>query len=201
MSDTDASSGGGDGTVLVVDDDDDLADTCRFWLRDDWDVHVAYDGNAALDAYDPSVDVVLLDRRMPVVSGDEVLRRLRDRAGDPRVAMMTAVEPSDEIADMSFDEYLVKPVERERLRETVRALYARRTYDEDLRELYAVSAKIASLSGNNASVGRVETVERLRERRAELMDATVDARAELDFEDELRELDDDEGLGTFGLQN
>ena len=63
--------------VLVVDDDEDLADTCEYWLRDDYDVRVAYGGEDALNQIDETGDVVLLDRRMPKLSGDAVLEGTR----------------------------------------------------------------------------------------------------------------------------
>ena len=68
-------------TVVVVEDEPDLADLYTAWLDDDYDVHAAYGGEEALELIDDlgAVDVVLLDRRMPEVSGDEVLSALRDR--------------------------------------------------------------------------------------------------------------------------
>jgi predicted DNA binding protein/DNA-binding response OmpR family regulator len=126
--------------VLVVDDDEDLADTCEYWLRDDYDVRVAYGGEAALERADESVDVVLLDRRMPNLSGDDVLDELRERGLDCRVAMMTAVEPDTDIVDMPFDEYLVKPVTKTDVRETVEELLVRSDFEDDVREYFALES-------------------------------------------------------------
>ena len=65
--------------VLVVDDEPDIAESYEMWLQEDHDVEMATSGEAALEALDESVDVLLLDRRMPEMSGDEVLRALADR--------------------------------------------------------------------------------------------------------------------------
>jgi len=59
--------------VLIVDDEPDLADLYASWLPEQYAVVTAYDGRGALDALDGSVNVVLLDRRMPGMSGDEVV--------------------------------------------------------------------------------------------------------------------------------
>ncbi|MDS0292930.1 bacterio-opsin activator domain-containing protein [Halogeometricum luteum] len=126
--------------VLVVDDDEDLADTCEYWLRDDYDVRVAYGGEDALDQVDETVDVVLLDRRMPNLSGDDVLEALRDRGLDCHVAMMTAVEPDTDIVDMPFDDYLVKPVTKTDVREAVDELVVRSDFDEEVREFFALES-------------------------------------------------------------
>ncbi|ELZ26095.1 DNA binding protein [Halogeometricum pallidum JCM 14848] len=126
--------------VLVVDDDEDLADTCEYWLRDDYDVRVAYGGEDALNQIDETVDVVLLDRRMPNLSGDDVLEALRDRGLDCHVAMMTAVEPDTDIVDMPFDDYLVKPVTKTDVREAVDELVVRSDFDEEVREFFALES-------------------------------------------------------------
>ena len=129
-----------DPTVLIVDDDKDLADTCEYWLRDEFSVCVAYSGQAALDTIDDAVDVVLLDRRMPGLSGDEVLTELRDRDFDCRVAMMTAVEPDTDIVEMAFDEYLVKPVDEQDVIGIVEELLVRGEFTETVREYFALES-------------------------------------------------------------
>ena len=109
-------------TVLVVDDDRAVADLYASWLRPEYDVHAVYGGEAALEAVDDSVDVVLLDRRMPDVDGDEVLVAVRDRGYDCRVGMVTAVSPDRDVLDLGFDDYVCKPVDRQELLEVVRRL-------------------------------------------------------------------------------
>ncbi|MFB6250227.1 MAG: bacterio-opsin activator domain-containing protein [Halobellus sp.] len=137
--------------VLVVDDDKDLADTCEYWLRDDFDVRVAYGGREALDRIDDTVDVVLLDRRMPDRSGDEVLEAIDERGYDCRIAMMTAVEPDTDIVEMPFDEYLVKPVDEADLRGTVEELLVRAEFDARVREYFALESTEAVLESRDAN--------------------------------------------------
>ncbi|MFB6156520.1 MAG: response regulator transcription factor [Haloferacaceae archaeon] len=107
-----ADSDGTRATVLVVDDERAVADACSLLLRQEYDVRTAYGGKEALEAVDDDVDVMLLDRRMPDISGDGVLNELRVRGIDRAVIMLTAVEPSLAVADMAFDDYLRKPVDR-----------------------------------------------------------------------------------------
>ncbi|RLM59356.1 response regulator [Halobellus sp. Atlit-31R] len=134
-----------DPVVLVVDDDRDLADTCEYWLRDDFDVRVAYGGEEALERIDDDVDVVLLDRRMPDISGDDVLAAIDERGYDCRIAMMTAVEPDTDIVEMPFDEYLVKPVDEDSVTETVEELLVRSEFDDRVREYFALESTEAVL--------------------------------------------------------
>jgi len=133
------------GRVLVVDDEADLAEAYGTWLEAEHEVEVVTDGEAALEAIDETVDVVLLDRRMPGLSGDEVLETIRERDLDCRVAMVTAIDPEFEVIRMGFDAYLTKPVSSTELRETVQRLLGRGDLDETLQEYYSLVEKQATL--------------------------------------------------------
>jgi DNA-binding response OmpR family regulator len=143
MTDTDR------GTVLIVDDEPAVAEGHAERLRDRYDCRVATDGRAGLAALDESVDVVLLDRRMPGLSGEEMLNRIRDGEYDCRVAMLTGVEPEVDVVEMGFDDYLTKPVTAERLRETVDALRHRSECDERLQRYFALASKVAVLEAEH----------------------------------------------------
>lgn len=131
-------------TILIVDDEPGLADGHAARLQEH-DVRTAYDGREALDALDDEIDIVFLDRRMPGLSGDEVLETARQRGFDCRIVMLTGVEPSVDIVSMGFDEYLRKPVDRDELRETVQRMLERSAYDAKLQEYFSLSAKRATL--------------------------------------------------------
>ncbi|WP_336022411.1 bacterio-opsin activator domain-containing protein [Halobellus salinisoli] len=157
--------------VLVVDDDRDLADTCEYWLREDYEVRVAYGGDAALDLIDEGVDIVLLDRRMPDRSGDEVLAEIDARGLDCRVAMMTAVEPDTDIVEMPFDEYLVKPVDQASVRDTIEELLVRSEFDDRVREYFALASTEAVLDDRDSGeLGDPDALDELTARVRELRD-------------------------------
>lgn len=132
-------------TVLVVEDERALIELYVRWLEGDYDVRTAEGGEEALEKLDETIDVVLLDRLMPGMSGDEVLEELRERVSGCKVAMVTAVEPDFDVITMGFDDYLTKPVERETLLETVERLLSRSEFAQLEQELYALSAKQAAL--------------------------------------------------------
>jgi DNA-binding response OmpR family regulator len=173
--------------VLVVEDERDLADLYATWLRGEYRVRVAYGGREAIEKIDSEVDVALLDRRMPDLSGDETLQAIREEGIDCRVAMVTAVEPDFDIVAMGFDDYLVKPVTREALTGTVENLLLRNTYDEGIQELFALSSKKALLEAEKdpATLDENEEYQELTEQVAEL-------RAELD--ETLANFDDDHDI-------
>ncbi len=136
--------------VLVVDDESRLADLFAAWLGTDRPVATAYNGEEALEQMTDSVEVVLLDRRMPGLSGDEVLQEIRDSGYDCRVVMVTAVDPDFDIIEMGFDDYLVKPVSKDDLLEMVENVTTRSEYKTEIQEYYSLVSKKALLESEKA---------------------------------------------------
>ncbi len=158
--------------VLAVDDEERVVQAFEIWLGDGYDVRTATGGTEALEKLDDTVDVVLLDRHMPEMSGDEVLEQIREAEYDCRVAMVTAVAPEFDIVDMEFDHYISKPVDESDLQMVVDRLFDIQSYDEGLVDLYRVVQKIATLEDEMTEsrldhheeyAGLVEKRERLRE--------------------------------------
>jgi CheY-like chemotaxis protein len=172
MSDAHVGDGGdeGDPTVLVVEDDADVVETYRLWLADEYEMRSATDGAAALETIDDDVDVTLLDRLMPGLSGKETLDRIRDAGYDCRVAMVTAVEPDFDILEMGFDAYLTKPVTESGLLGTVEELLARSTYADTLDRYTRLLAKREALraSKSGSELRESEEYGALREEMAAL---------------------------------
>jgi DNA-binding response OmpR family regulator len=113
--------------VLVVEDERVLADTIATGLRREaMAVDVAYDGAAALERTSVNdYDVVVLDRDLPRVHGDEVCRRLVADGAAARVLMLTAAgELDDKVEGLSIgaDDYLAKPFAFAELIARIRAL-------------------------------------------------------------------------------
>jgi DNA-binding response OmpR family regulator len=183
-------------TVLVVDDERDLADLYAAWLSQEYDVRTAYGGQEALDALDEDVDVALIDRLMPQVSGDEVLEHIRESEYDCRVSMVTAVEPDFDIIEMGFDEYIVKPIRRDDLVEVVESLLSRSTYDAQLQEFFSLASKRAALQSQKSqhelenSEAYSDLTERVEQLRTDL-DSTAEELSTRDFEVQLRKLNAD----------
>ncbi|MEU1725501.1 response regulator transcription factor [Actinomadura sp. ATCC 39365] len=100
--------------VLVVEDERMLAGAIAEWLRDETHaVDLAHDGAAALERIAVNdYDVVVLDRDLPRVHGDDVCRELVASESDARVLMLTAAaQLDDRVSGLSIgaDDYLSKP--------------------------------------------------------------------------------------------
>lgn len=187
--------------VLVVEDEEDIAETYEMWLSTEYEVQLAEDGETALDVLDRDVDIVLLDRMMPGMSGDEVLTEIRDRGLDVQVAMVTAVDPDFDIIEMGFDDYLTKPPTRETLHEVVEELLAREQLADTVQEYQSLLAKRAAIE-----TGKDDKVLEDSDAYTDLQEQIEAVKAELEGEEDrflddaefvgaLREFDDEEGVG------
>ena len=100
--------------VLVIEDDEELAETVAAGLRDArMAVDIALDGEAGLArALVHDYEVIVLDRDLPVVHGDEVCARLVAAGGRSRVLMLTGAAENEDLVDglgLGADDYLAKP--------------------------------------------------------------------------------------------
>ena len=116
--------------VLIADDEPNIVTALQFLLeRAGFEVAVARNGEEALAAIEAGMpDLVLLDLMMPLVSGYDVCRRIRERTGGARVkiVMLSARGREAEARGIAAgaDLYVVKPFSTGELSEKIRALLA-----------------------------------------------------------------------------
>ncbi len=116
--------------VLIIEDDERLADVVVRGLRQSgMAIDVALDGESGLEkALVNRYDVVLLDRDLPRLHGDEVCRRLARLPETPRILMLTASGTLDDRVEglsLGADDYLPKPFALRELVARIRALARR----------------------------------------------------------------------------
>lgn len=102
------------GKLLIADDDDDSRMMLAFLLEDEgWQITEARDGKEALEkVLQQQPDVLILDNRMPELTGTEVYRRIRERGINIPVVLITAFSDLEELASsLGVRYYLRKPLD------------------------------------------------------------------------------------------
>jgi len=157
-------------SVLIVDDEADIRDALEDILKDKYHVSAVQDGREAIRSLERSeYDVVLLDLKMPYLTGMDVLREIRKNRRDSSVIMLTGyatVETAVEAMKLGAYDFIRKPIGMENVRVAVeRAIERKVLVDENkylhkqledtfsfsqiigkskqMRELYALLRKIA----------------------------------------------------------
>lgn len=177
-------------TILVVDDEDDVRQTYELYIDSGgYEVELAANGGEALVELNDDVDLVLLDRRMPGMSGDEVLEHILDWNMDCRVIMVTAVEPSENIIEMGFDDYLTKPVSKDVVLDTIEQHLLFDRYETLLTEYHAVTRTYATLKSNlDSERSKLEQLEQERAQLREQLRDTVESFTDTEIQDVFTEL-------------
>jgi len=116
--------------VLVIEDDEELAEIVGATLRRaQMAVDIAYDGGAGLErALENDYDVIVLDRDLPGVHGDQICAQLVAQGCRGRMLMLTAAATTDDLVDglaLGADDYVAKPFDLPELVARVGALARR----------------------------------------------------------------------------
>ena len=141
-------------TVLIVDDDEGMRDTLTAILKREYRVLRVASGEAALPVLNrEDVDLVLLDVRLPGISGFEVLRIVKENYGLVEVVMISAiteVETAVQAMKHGAYHYVTKEFDYDQLRSLVRNASERQDLN---RQVLTLSAQIADQSEREFIVG------------------------------------------------
>jgi DNA-binding NtrC family response regulator len=141
-------------TVLIVDDDEGMRDTLTAILKRDYRVLRVASGEAALPILNKDdVDMVLLDVRLPGISGFEVLRILKENYSLVEVIIISAitdVETAVQAMKHGAYHYITKEFDYDQLRSLVRNASERQDLN---RQVLMLSAQVADQTEREFIVG------------------------------------------------
>ena len=142
--------------ILIVDDDRSIRRTLEKFLGGEgYDVTTAQDAPGAVAAVTPDVDLMLLDLGLPGGSGFDVLTALSARENPPSIVVVTArddMQSTVKAIQLGAYEYLVKPVDIDRLRTVVKTALDSREARDQLVELAARGPESGDILGKSAAI-------------------------------------------------
>ncbi|MGB2984197.1 MAG: response regulator transcription factor [Candidatus Bipolaricaulia bacterium] len=122
-------NGGAMKRILIVDDEEMIVRTVKAYLdREGFKTYTAYDGDAALQAFDEKgPDLIVLDLMLPKRSGIEVTRAIRAKSSVPIIMLTAKAAEADRVVglELGADDYVVKPFSPRELVARIRAVLRR----------------------------------------------------------------------------
>jgi len=150
-----------DATLLVVDDEQDIRDASeRILSRIGYQVQKASRGDEALDILNKnSIDIVLLDLKMPGMDGMEVLAKIRERSTEIQVIVITGyatVETAIEAMKQGAYDFIPKPFEPDQLRIVVNRAWEKINFIQEAKRLE--QERNRTLSDLDTEKSRIRTI-------------------------------------------
>ncbi len=100
--------------ILIVDDDKSITTVFKMMLEEqDYNVHTASSGKEAISLTEPSYDLVILDIKLPDITGDEVAKVMKERGMADSIVFMTGYPELGDCIDslgVGIQEILIKPI-------------------------------------------------------------------------------------------
>ncbi len=122
--------------ILLVDDEKKITEVVKAYLdKEGYNTKVAHDGKEAIDLFDNNeFDLVILDRMLPDISGEEVCKKIRETSL-VHIIMLTAKTEDDDKIDgfnLGCDDYVCKPFNVKELILRIKAVFRKMEKNEDV---------------------------------------------------------------------
>ena len=125
--------------ILIVDDEEKICEFIKAFLDNEgYYADVAYDGKSAIDKINSKkYDLIILDRMLPYVSGEEICKYIRSKSEVPIIMLTAKIEDEDKIDGfhLGCDDYICKPFNISELILRVKAVLKRcniTSYDNEI---------------------------------------------------------------------
>lgn len=123
--------------ILVVDDEKKITDVIKAYLdKEGYNTFVAYNGYEALDLFNKNeFDLIILDRMLPDISGEEISRKIRETSLVHIIMLTAKTEDEDKIEgfNVGCDDYVCKPFNVKELVLRVKAVFRKIKKEETIK--------------------------------------------------------------------
>ncbi len=116
-------------TILIIEDEPGIVKIIKSYLeKEGYNVLTAYDGEEGLKVFDENeVSLIILDLMLPKLSGEEVIKQIRNKSEVPVIMVTAKVDEENKIGGLRLgaDDYVTKPFSPRELMERVKAVLRR----------------------------------------------------------------------------
>ena len=137
---------GGRSSVLILEDERWVADILAGYFPDGTDVRHVRTGTEAIEAYTDDTDLVIIDRKLEGMPGDDVATRIRTEHEQQLLLCVSGVAPGNDISELEYDDYIHKPVSEDEMMTRVELLLNRSSLDANVRAYLSLRSKQLALT-------------------------------------------------------
>lgn len=101
--------------VLFVDDEEGILDLYRIMCENKYNVETLSQGTRAVEEFDNSIDIAFFDRRMPDMSGYEVIKKIQNEGYETPMIIISGSDEDESPTDADYKEYLKKPIDQDEI--------------------------------------------------------------------------------------
>jgi len=141
-------------SIMIVEDERMVADILSEYLSDSYAVEFVRTGEEAIAKYDQTIDVVIVDRHLTGISGDEVASEIKKLDEDALILAVSSLEPDNDICELEVDDYAQKPVSESEIKSRLELLLNRSELSSESREFLSIRSKQAALVNAYSEVAK-----------------------------------------------
>jgi len=134
-------------SVLIVENERMVATVLTDYLPGSYDVRSVQTGKEAIEEYTEDTDLLIVDRKLDGISGDEVAARIKGEHERQLILCVSGVEPDNDICELRYDDYIHKPIEEDELKVRLELLFSRAELDATERTYLSLRSKQIALTG------------------------------------------------------
>jgi DNA-binding HxlR family transcriptional regulator/DNA-binding response OmpR family regulator len=134
-------------SVLIVENERMVATILADYFPGSYDVRSVQTGEGAIEEHTDGTDLLIVDRKLDGISGDDVAARIKAEHERQLVLCVSGVEPDNDICELRYDDYIHKPVEEDEMKARVELLFSRTELEATERTYLSLRSKQIALTG------------------------------------------------------
>jgi DNA-binding HxlR family transcriptional regulator len=134
-------------SVLIIENEQMVATVLEEYFPGSYEVRSVQAGEEAIEEYTDDTDLLIVDRKLDGISGDEVAAQVKAEHERQLILCVSGVEPDNDIYELPYDDYMHKPIEEDKMKSRVELLFSRAELEATERAYLSLRSKQIALTG------------------------------------------------------